>query len=173
MMEGWPLTFTVDAAPVGKGRPRYGAPRKGADKQIVGVRADHNGVRLVERPIRPVVYTPRRTKNAEQVVWGTAVAARNAAGAKCIGSKFPVYVDIEAGMAIPKSWPKAAREAAAANKTIPIGVPDLDNIVKLVMDAINGSLFEDDRQVSRITARKVFATTPFVKVTVGIIEEAT
>jgi Holliday junction resolvase RusA-like endonuclease len=32
--------------------------------------------------------------------------------------------------------------------------PDLDNIVKAIMDALNGYAFEDDKQVVSITARK-------------------
>lgn len=165
----WPLTFWVDAAPVGKGRPRYKAPRDGARK-IAGVKVVGGRVALVERAVGVTVVTPSRTVNAEKVVWATAVGARNNAGLRAIAAGVPVFVDIEAGIKIPESWTLKAKDEATSGVKLPTGVPDLDNIVKLVMDAINKTLFFDDRQVAQITAKKVYVTTPYVRVTVGPIQ---
>lgn len=34
--------------------------------------------------------------------------------------------------------------------------PDLDNLVKFVLDVANGVLYEDDKQVAKITAEKTY-----------------
>ncbi len=36
----------------------------------------------------------------------------------------------------------------------PLRTPDIDNIAKLVLDALNGTAWDDDRQVWRITAER-------------------
>ena len=38
--------------------------------------------------------------------------------------------------------------------------PDLDNVVKLILDAINGIVFADDKQVVSISASKAYSDTP-------------
>lgn len=38
-----------------------------------------------------------------------------------------------------------------------IDVPDLDNLQKAVLDALNGVIYRDDRQVVRVVAQKIFA----------------
>ena len=48
--------------------------------------------------------------------------------------------------------------------------PDLDNIVKAILDALNGKIFADDGQVAEIVARKMTDETPR---TVIRIEELT
>ena len=64
----------------------------------------------------------------------------------------PVRVDITAHFAIPPSW-SAARKAAAAGKAHQ-HKPDLDNIVKAVLDA----LWPDgDQAIAWVVARKLWA----------------
>ena len=62
-------------------------------------------------------------------------------------------VHVLAQFEIPKSWPKKRREAAVRGEVAP-GKPDIDNVVKIALDAINGVVFEDDAQVNRINATK-------------------
>lgn len=42
--------------------------------------------------------------------------------------------------------------------------PDIDNLVKFYMDVANGILYEDDKQVVRLEATKVYSTEPFTKI---------
>lgn len=35
--------------------------------------------------------------------------------------------------------------------------PDLDNMIKWISDVMNGILYEDDKQVAKITAEKVYS----------------
>lgn len=38
--------------------------------------------------------------------------------------------------------------------------PDIDNLIKTVLDALNGLAYEDDKQVIKIKARKEWSPTP-------------
>jgi Holliday junction resolvase RusA-like endonuclease len=40
---------------------------------------------------------------------------------------------------------------------VPASTPDLDKLIRAVMDALTGSLYLDDRQVAQIVARKVYS----------------
>ena len=42
--------------------------------------------------------------------------------------------------------------------------PDLDNLVKSVLDGLNGILWEDDKQVAEIRARKFYGSDDYVKI---------
>ena len=50
--------------------------------------------------------------------------------------------------------PRLTKEGRASETRI-----DLDNCLKLVADALNGILWHDDRQIVRVTARKIYAET--------------
>lgn len=67
----------------------------------------------------------------------------------------PVEMTINAFFPIPKSWPKAKRKASRFHTTR----PDLDNIVKLVKDALNGHAYHDDSAVVKLTASKNYTVT--------------
>jgi len=45
--------------------------------------------------------------------------------------------------------------------------PDLDNLIKLVGDGLNGVAFKDDRQIVELWARKVFHSEPATVVRLG------
>ena len=65
-------------------------------------------------------------------------------------------------MPIPKSTPKS-RKAAMLEKIIQhTKKPDLDNLQKAVLDALNGTAWEDDSQIVRITAEKKYTDDPYV-----------
>ena len=71
-----------------------------------------------------------------------------------------IMVDIEFRIPIPQSYSKkkkAELEWTPHNKK-----PDLDNLVKAVLDALNGVAFEDDSLISYIIASKVYAEEPGV-----------
>ena len=46
----------------------------------------------------------------------------------------------------------------------PTKKPDADNIAKIIMDALNGVAYEDDRQVVELIVRKFFSDTAYVDV---------
>lgn len=46
----------------------------------------------------------------------------------------------------------------------PIIKPDTDNIIKAVLDALNGLAYEDDSEVVSVTAKKYYSAEPRVEV---------
>ena len=105
-----------------------------------------------------VAYTPEKTRKAEELISFTAKGAM--AGRE--PPRGPVAVDIAATFEIPTSWSKARKAAPG----MPTKKPDIDNIAKLVLDALNGVAFHDDAQVVSLTARKDYAQLPCLCVTV-------
>jgi Holliday junction resolvase RusA-like endonuclease len=64
-----------------------------------------------------------------------------------------VWIDVP----VAPSWSRKKRQAALAGALHPTGKPDLDNCVKLLMDALNGILWRDDAQVTDIAVIKRYA----------------
>ena len=89
-------------------------------------------------------YTPKATADYEAAI---SAAFRDQCGWFYAASE-PVAVSVDVFRALPKSRPKSvAAEADTAR-------PDLDNVVKVVLDALNGLAYADDAQVVEIHATK-------------------
>jgi Holliday junction resolvase RusA-like endonuclease len=67
----------------------------------------------------------------------------------------PCKVLIRAQFEIPKSWTKAKKLQAEQREIYP-GKPDIDNVAKIVLDALNGIVFEDDAQVHALRVFKAY-----------------
>lgn len=89
------------------------------------------------------VWTPAKFKNYEKAI---AKAYVDAGGEKLEG---PVSVKVRTFRAMPKSRPKRLETEEDAFK------PDADNILKIVLDALNGVAFHDDSQVVRVLCAKM------------------
>lgn len=73
----------------------------------------------------------------------------------------PCRVDAVFCFAPPKSAKRADVESMLCTGAIrPTGPPDLDNLVKLVLDAVKGIALDDDRTVVELFARKLYAAEP-------------
>ena len=96
-------------------------------------------------------YTPQTTKAYEKEIR----TAFQAAGGTSFGA-VPVAVEVTAYYPVPKSAKKADREAMAAGMVVPMVKPDIDNVLKAVLDGIqgDGGAFHDDAQVVSIRAEK-------------------
>lgn len=109
-------------------------------------------------------YTPEETKRYEEKVLA------------CYLNEYPrmkpirngVNVHITAFFEIPKSYGKERRERIAKGLERPTKKPDADNIAKIILDALNGKVILDDKQVVRLTVSKYYSTIPRVEV---LIEE--
>ena len=99
------------------------------------------------------VYTPNKTKDYEFLVQ------------QYFRMQYPKYetlkgrisINIIAYLKIPKSTSKTKIQEMLENKISPTKKPDVDNIAKSILDAMNGLVFEDDNQVSKISVEKRFA----------------
>ena len=134
-------SFVIHTEPVGKGRPRF-------------TRDGH-------------AYTPERTRRFEAAVRFAALDFMKRMGAGRIPATVPISVHVVACFGIPVSWPK--RKKASAAEQIPR--IDVDNILKAVLDGMNGILFEDDRQVVKAIAEKRYEEEGRVLVFVHTPEE--
>ena len=100
------------------------------------------------------VYTPTKTVSAENMIrkcW------KDAGGEMIHG---PVAVSISFLLATPKAWSKAKKELAQEHEILPLKKPDVDNLVKTVLDALNGLAYEDDKQICELHAYKTYNETP-------------
>lgn len=107
-------------------------------------------------------YKSAEAKAYEQAI---AVAYRQAArNAKPLEG--PVGISVAAGYPIPDSDSKTKKRDKAAGMILPVKKPDLDNVAKAVLDALNGLAWLDDRQVVYLYTYKVYAENPGLIVTI-------
>lgn len=98
------------------------------------------------RVVNGHAFTPEKTKAYEQLV----ATQYRAAGGTVHGG--PVAVTIAAWYQMPKSWPKYKRTDM---KGLPrTSKPDMDNVIKSILDGLNKVAWEDDAQVYKIHAVK-------------------
>lgn len=98
-------------------------------------------------------YTPTKTKDYEYLV------------EQYFMLKYPKFepiknrtkVIIKAYFAVPKSANKSQREEMLKNNISPTKKPDIDNIIKIILDAMNKFAFEDDNQITKIEVEKQYA----------------
>lgn len=55
---------------------------------------------------------------------------------------------------IPKSYTKKRVELIRKGKEHPCKTPDIDNCIKIILDALNGVAYRDDKQIVEVTAIK-------------------
>lgn len=138
------IKFTYYGEAVGKGRPRVTA----------------RGGKLAH------AYTPKRTKEFEDAIRFEFMRSTDEA--------MPIYkreqalkAEVVIGCTIPKSYTKKKQALCRDRVLAPNKKPDIDNILKAVFDALNGYAFEDDCQITQVQSEKVYATEPFVEVTIN------
>lgn len=59
----------------------------------------------------------------------------------------PVVMSMAAVFAIPESWPAKTKQAAAEGRVMHIADPDIDQLIKALLDAVRGIVFVDDNQL--------------------------
>ena len=100
---------------------------------------------------------PRNRTYADRIRW-----AWRAAGAIDL-DRAPIVLVVRAVFARPAThWTsKGALSKAGRSTPYPIGRPDLDNVIKAVMDALNGLAWRDDSQVIGYAgSHKTYTQTP-------------
>lgn len=105
--------------------------------------------------------TPEKTKSYEDLIrW-----SYRAAGGKYMGDSL-MRVDIQAFYPIPKSWSKKKRAAVMKDEIRPTTKPDCDNIIKVVLDALNGVAYYDDKQVVSVSCEKHYGETGYLRISI-------
>jgi len=127
MEEEMEYEFEVQGKITGKGRPRVNS---------------YTGM----------VYTPTKTKDYECLVQQYFLL------------KYPrfkmlenrVEVRIVAYFSIPKATKEIEKNKMLQNQISPTKKPDIDNIVKIILDAMNKFAFKDDTQITKLSVEKQY-----------------
>lgn len=98
-------------------------------------------------------YTPNKTKEYEELAKQYFVL------------KYPRHIPIEgrvkvsiiAYFKIPKGTNKKNEELMLSGNISPTKKPDIDNIEKIVLDAMNSLAFKDDNQITKLEIEKVYS----------------
>lgn len=131
------VSFTVPGEPKGKQRPQFSRMGK-------FVRA----------------YTPQQTVSYENLV--KMAYCTDGEPIKLQGA---ISACIDAFFSIPKSASKKKHEQMVQQQIRPITTRiDSDNICKIVLDALNGIAYDDDRQVVDIEVHKYYSENPRTRV---------
>lgn len=99
-------------------------------------------------------YTPRKTVVAEEWIRSCVMEQL---GWEANPTVHPVRTRLRIDVAIPASWSKKRQAAALCGDVLPGKKPDLDNVVKLVNDALNGIVWKDDAQIVHSEEYKLYA----------------
>lgn len=135
--------FVVPGRPIGKQRPRFA--RSG------------------------VIYTPTKTHNYEKRI------------AAAFSAKYPNHEPIENCIKLtitsyfpaPKSTSKKRLREMEAEQFLFNKRPDIDNVLKSVLDGLSGTAWTDDKLVTDITACKRYSPQPRIVVEIEILEDET
>lgn len=134
------MIFKVDGKPQGKARARTFYDNRA-------------------RKMRSV--TPEQTRSYEDLIrWRYTEA-----GGEYLDEKL-VRVKIIAFYPIPKSFTKKQKEEAMTGGLRPTTKPDCDNIIKVVLDALNGVAYYDDKQVVEVSCEKYYSKTGYLHIAV-------
>lgn len=135
------IEFYVCGEPQGKARPR-----------VIGRHA----------------YTPEKTVAYENRIRLAYKAAAHGAPPAEKGST--LQIAITAYYAIPQKASRAIRDLMQAGTIRPTRKPDVDNIGKVVLDALNGIAYHDDAQVIELVVGKYYDQNPRIYVRMDIDE---
>lgn len=110
--------------------------------------------------VRHRTYTPIKTKHYEELI----AECYQLAGGHLFDE--PVLVRVLACYGVPVSISKKRRELLLGQGEAVKRKPDLDNVVKAVLDALNLIAYNDDKQVVSLIAAKCYAEEPCLMVEV-------
>jgi len=134
--------FTIDHVPIAKARPRVTS-------------TGH-------------AYTPKRTLDYERFVLSCYCLAYPEFDP--FPEDMPISVRIECLMPIPKGTSK--KKTAELSKGVPhVKKPDLDNLAKSILDALNQWAWVDDSQICELSISKRYGAEPKVIVRITEIAE--
>lgn len=132
------IAFTVWGEPKGKARPRF------------------------TRFGKP--YTPKDTVDYEKQVQEKYLENRGKLRTPLTES---LKLYITAYFEPAESYSKVKKQKCINNAILPTKKPDIDNILKIVMDALNKVAYEDDKQITYVTVKKRYSTTARIDIEIA------
>lgn len=137
------IEFMVGGDPQGKGRPRFNRYSGRA-------------------------YTPDQTVAYEDLV---RFHYQRQCGAAYIPDGAPIRMEIRAYYKIPKGTSKKKHDLMARGIVRPLRKPDVDNVVKIIADSLNGIAYRDDAAIVETYIEKYYSPIPHVVVTIETVDE--
>lgn len=107
-----------------------------------------------------ITFTPKKTLNYETLVKELFIISKQPM------LEGELKATIIANFQIPKSATKAKRVRMEGGLIRPVKRPDLDNIAKAVLDALNGLAYQDDSQIVRLVVEKYYSAIPGAEITI-------
>lgn len=138
------VSFIVEGQPQRKQRPRFRRFGKGV-----------------------MTYTPKETLNYEEKIR----KAYQEQVKDTVFSDVPLHVSIAAYFEIPKSFSKRKRQYAIEHIIKPHNAIDVDNVAKVVLDALNGTAYTDDHYITDLVIRKRYSDQPRIEVEIWEVKE--
>ena len=133
------MKFTIPGKPRGKQRPR-----------------------ICRINSRNVTYTPRQTTEYEKLVR----ASYTGVSKMFFDKNIPLEISIIALFSVPQSISKRLKNSMLKGDILPTKKPDSDNIIKIILDALNGVCYHDDSQICKIYFEKKYSEIPKVEITI-------
>ena len=133
------IEFKVFGKPQGKARPRVYHSQKTGKTWAV---------------------TPEKTVSYEQQIIKACKEAMERSHHEGYFNNEPLWLTITAYYDIPKSTSKKQRQLMYNDDIFPTKKPDVDNIAKVVCDALNNVLYKDDTQICDLEINKRYINEP-------------
>lgn len=108
-------------------------------------------------------YTPQKTVDYENKI-KAAYGGRFYEGY--------LQMDVKAYFKIPKSTSKKKKESMLMGEIKPDKKPDIDNVLKIVLDSLNKTAYKDDAQVIAASITKEYSDAPRIKITISELEKS-
>ena len=137
------IFFTIVGIPVAKGRPKFF--KRGA---FMGT------------------YTPEKTRDYADSVISQALPYKPF---RPIDS--PIRVELKFYFPVPQSAPKKLKLMADSEEVPVAKKPDLDNLVKAILDPLNTVFWVDDKLIVALQAVKLFSDNPRTEVSIEVYAE--
>ena len=106
------------------------------------------------RPNQSATFKSRSTRkslNASESTQGLdKLISRNGSGSCPLERNLPLEISIFALFPIPKYVSRKTKELMLNGRLFPTKKPDADNIIKVILDALNGVAYRDDVQICSV-----------------------
>lgn len=139
-----PVQFKVPGKPQGKARPRF-SKRRG----------------------QTTCYTPEKTVNYEELVKLCYITQCNS---HYFGDDTALQVKLGLWYPIAQRTPKKDKIAMLERIKRPTVKPDIDNVIKIICDSLNGLAYKDDAQIVEVVAYKYYSENPCVIVEISSVD---
>lgn len=107
-----------------------------------------------------ITYTPKETVDYETLIKEIYATEYRLQRPK----EGPLELKIRAYFPIPKSVSKTKATSMERGHIRPTKKPDVDNIIKIVADALNGIAYRDDSQIVSCSLEKWYSSIPRVEI---------